>query len=110
MAKANVNIENIDNFRLGIEVQRDSVVDSVDTYNVTIDETKEALTVEKEKAVTLIGEVQSMLSVLLSKIEEKRAKVEELQASLSALEASEPEEYETVYEPNVTDDEGNVIS
>ena len=110
MAKANVNIENVDNFRQGIEVQRDSVVDSVDTYNVTLDETKEALAVEKEKAVTLIGEVQSTLSVLLSKIEEQRAKVEELQASLAALEASEPEEYETVYEPDVTDDEGNVIS
>ena len=110
MAKANVNIENVDSFRQGIESQRDSVVDSVDTYNATIDETKESLTVEKEKTVTLIGEVQSTLSVLLSKIEEQRAKVEELQASLAALEASEPEEYETVYEPDVTDDEGNVIS
>lgn len=110
MAKANVNIENVDSFRQGIESQRDSVVDSVDMYNATIDETKEALMVEKEKAVTLIGEVQSTLSVLLSKIEEQRAKVEELQASLAALEASEPEEYETVYEPDVTDDEGNVIS
>ena len=110
MAKANVNIENVDSFRQGIESQRDSVIDSVDTYNATIDETKESLTVEKEKTVTLIGEVQSTLSVLLSKIEEQRAKVEELQASLAALEASEPEEYETVYEPDVTDDEGNVIS
>ena len=104
MAKANVNIENVDSFRQGIESQRDSVVDSVDMYNATIDETKEALMVEKEKAVTLIGEVQSTLSVLLSKIEEQRAKVEELQASLASLEASEPEEYETVYEPDVTDD------
>ena len=111
MAIAKVNIENVEVFRQSIETQRNAVSDNVEIVNSTVNEAKETVNLEKEKALSLIEDIQETLSTLKIKIDEQQNKVEHLQADLSALEASEPTPAEElVVEPDEYDEEGNLIS
>lgn len=111
MAKAKVNIENVEMFCKSIKSQRDSVYDNIETFKKTLYEFKEAIKLEKDKVSLLLEEIRSTLSTLQNKINEQQAKVEELEISLSNLEASEPcPAEELIVEPDEYDEEGNLIS
>lgn len=111
MAKAKVNIENVEMFCKSIESQRDSVYDNIETFKKTLYEFKEAIKLEKDKVSLLLEEIRSTLYTLQNKINEQQAKVEDLEISLSNLEASEPcPAEELIVEPDEYDEEGNLIS
>ncbi len=111
MARANVSIEGVTQFKKSIEAQNQKVQETGNNAISKLSELQEQLNTEKVKAEKAAEELANALVKVQGKITEQEAVVEELEGRLSNLISSEPSPAEElVTEPDEYDDEGNIVS
>ncbi len=110
MVKAKVSIESVNQFAWSVEKQYETTKTSTQNTNNQIEQIQTDLQQEQNKAHQQKESLQVALDTIQNKILAQQEIVAQLESELSSLLASEPEEFETVWIPGETDDEGNVIS
>ena len=102
MAKAQVNIESIENFHNSVNQQKESVENFSEQIISYASEMSDAIAQELQKAEQTASKCEQAKSTVSAKIEEANAQIESLYSQL----ASTPE---TITETS-TDEDGNIVS